>query len=182
MLLFALRDLDAATSPTGAPLAAGFHRQGLPVVCDPATLPPSTAGDCGVPFDRVCEAEETDCGPGSCFTTMPGAPNPVLACSLLLEDVDDCHPTEAGFRAVWDGDPDVLSGQYVERCAVDADCSAGGRICNPLNRACYAPDPLRILVPGNHRLTPICVEDDSPEARDLTAPAGRRPPPDGMMR
>lgn len=181
VLLFALRDLDAASSPTGAPLAAGLHRQGVPVICDPAMLPQATTGNCGVPFERVCETEATECGPGVCYTNMPNGPMPVSACSLAIEDAGDCHPAEAGFRAVWDGDPDVLSGHYVERCAVDSDCTAGGRICNPLNRACYAPDPLRILLPGNHVLTPLCVEDDSPEAYALTRPPSRRPPPGGMM-
>ncbi|MCA9540485.1 MAG: hypothetical protein KC620_16410, partial [Myxococcales bacterium] len=122
VLLFALRDLDAAASPTGAPLAAGLHRQRLPIVCDPATLPTPTPGECAVPFGTECVADETDCGRGVCFELRSGGPTPSFSCALPIEDAGDCHPADAGFRALWDGDPNRVTGQYLQRCAADQDC------------------------------------------------------------
>lgn len=163
-LLFAPSALTAAESPTGRPLAAGYHPVDLPLSCVPIEVGDSDA--CETPLGAICEGDG-DCGEGAC-----------LGQTLFEEQgycglpADECRPRD-GALTVDFVEPDGLRFTWLQRCDADADCGSDGRrFCDVSLGACR-PDAGFVLQVGAVlpeapcKLVEELIEDDDDDLEPL---------------
>lgn len=129
--------VDGPHSPTGLPLAAGYHALHGPLLCD--EFPTVTEGDCGVPLGMFCETD-ADCGPGSCHEKRGIDTRVEKSCVIHEPPPDGCRPSTGRLNLRRQPGPDGHIGDWVMRCARDEDCprADGDRVvfCMPSNELC----------------------------------------------
>lgn len=161
-LLYAPRALDAARSPTGRALPAGFHRITLPLPCTP--IPPGDA-TCDVPLGAPCDSRFR-CGSGACWLEEAGGwPNGICVAHAGMA----CQPAD-GARFEYDlpAPDDVPIKGWLPACTTDADCrQEDGYACDQGVGGCR-PDPGFTVTFGGRPPYAVCVEysdpaDDVPE-------------------
>lgn len=131
--------LSAADSPTGAPLAAGWHFVSTPLDCKPAggppppDAPPEANGDCGVPLGISCRVD-AECGAnGVCIHELVG-PWPGGACVIPEPPPSGCRQRGSVLLRT----PDEASKAFwLKSCQVNADCGRERPYqCDQQLRAC----------------------------------------------
>lgn len=158
--------LDAAHSPTGNPLEAGFRHVFLPQSCGDAAPGPTTPGNCGVTLGSACLTQQ-DCGTGGTCISQLALPWPGGYCAIPDPPVRACRPAagvyfrkpSAGF-----GMPSI-TGYWLRRCATDDDCQRTGEpntiryFCDPGLRACVPSDTPTMILGPLFRIQAFCARD-----------------------
>jgi len=138
-LLYVPEALDADASPTGLPLARGYHRVDYPISCVPVIEGDDDA--CEVPLGAACWGDE-DCGEGLCL----GQGFFVDEGHCALAD-SACSP-EGGALSIDFVDPIGLTLTWLQGCRSHVDCGvADGRYCDVSLGACL-PDQGMVLEVG----------------------------------
>lgn len=160
-LIYAPIALDAARSPYGRPIPAGYSMIDLPPPCAPTV---NGDMDCGVPLGAACSEDGDDCGPGVCRSHSPFWRSGYC----VLPADRPCAPAN-GVRVDW-----VRGGQvealWLLACTSDADCPTGApHFCDPLTGACVPDQGFEMELPGPSEHA-LCATEDEP-------PDGPPPPP-----
>ncbi|MCB9546950.1 MAG: hypothetical protein H6706_14010 [Myxococcales bacterium] len=169
-LLYAPEPLDAAASPTGRALPAGYHRVALPLPCAPV---PAGDATCDVPLGAPCDSRFR-CGAGACWMQEAGGwPGGICVADAALAcppaggarfEYDDIDPANPPLRA------------WLPACQTDADCrQAEGYACDLGVGGCR-PDTGFTLTYSGRPPVGVCVDYADP-ADD--APMDRPGPRDG---
>lgn len=138
-VIYARTALGAEDSPTGNPLAAGYHAVLLPLPAACGLSPPPVEGPpCDVPLGARC-ADDDACGDGICLRSDV-LWWPEGACVAPLGPDLGCTPDGAWLPAR--GGP----GYMVRRCDGDADCPRAGYGCDRGIGGCVPNGPLSLLV------------------------------------
>lgn len=167
MGVYYFRDaLDAASTPTNAPLAPGFYRVMLPQPCDSVPPTPTDPGTCGVPIGSTCSADR-DCGSGICQLDNP-FPWTSGYCTIPDPSPSGCYPAAAVYLGSSPGrpgprPPNPRRGIYLKPCAADQDCvradepQKNAYRCDPGLRGCVPGAPPFVQVGPPAMLTPFCA-------------------------
>lgn len=170
-VLWAERPLSGAESPTGNPLASGYHALRLPQPC--AVLTPPTGGDaCRVPLGAACAADE-DCGTGGrCLTQDPQTFWPGGYCVQAAQS-GGCTPGNGILRRTSIGG--LEASYWHRRCESTAECRVdAGYRCE--DDACWPGEPAALVLDRRLETAPLCapyeVDDDDDGPGHVDDPAG----------
>jgi len=151
-LLYAQRELDAESSPTGQMLPPGFHIVPMPLACEPKPVVEGT--DCNVPLGEACDSS-ADCGSGTCLQDVDGVYFPDGYCALLEDNQDGCVPEGGLVIDLGIDDRDV--GWWGKACQSDANCRINeGYACNQAIGVCAPKLPFWLVVEWDLQLEPLC--------------------------
>lgn len=142
-LLYAAAALPREVSPTGNPLAAGFHRVRLPLLCAPAPAE-RDPGDCGVDLTVACRPADQTCpGRAQCVNAVNEPPWPYSTCVLTREAAEGCRP--AGGALVPTSSGRALF--WAQACSDAAECAHPTDLtCDPGVRACVGLGRLTLII------------------------------------
>ncbi|WP_163996580.1 hypothetical protein [Pyxidicoccus caerfyrddinensis] len=137
VLIRAMEPLSAEASPTGAPLAEGWHIVSAPLACRPSGGNPDEPvpdGECGVPLGAACR-QDSDCGAGMCLRELVG-PWPGGACAIPEPPKDGCRQRGSVLLRA-PHDPTMAA--WLKPCRVTEDCGRAApyqcdqqlRMCRP---------------------------------------------------
>jgi hypothetical protein len=169
-LIHAPQGLTAKDSPTGAPLAEGWHIVSTPLQCPPppgappgpVVSQPVADRDCGVPLGAECRSD-AECNGGMCVRDFVG-PWPRGACLIRESPTTECRQR----GSVLLRDPqDSTKAYWVKGCSVTADC---GR-----EHPYQCDEQIRGCRPSAE--TPVELDDRPPPRSFCGSSSGTQPPP-----
>jgi hypothetical protein len=155
-LIRAPQPLSAEDSPTGAPLAAGWHIVSTPLMCPslpPGPPPPVADGDCGVPLGIECKTD-ADCGDGVCVRQAAG-PWPGGACAIPEPPPHGCRQRGSVLMRVVDPEAPQY---WIQGCSETADCQRPEPYqCDQQLHGCRPSLNISVEVLDNDSPAPFCL-------------------------
>lgn len=155
-LIRAPEPLSAEDSPTGAPLAAGWHIVSTPLSCPyvPRTFtPPVADGDCGVPLGIECKTD-ADCGGGVCVKNAAG-PWPGGACAIPEPPPRGCRQRGSVLMRIMDQEGQQL---WIQGCTETADCQRPEPYqCDQQLHGCRPSLNISVEMLDNEAPAPFCL-------------------------
>ena len=167
-ILYVPEDLNAARSPTGRPLVAGFHRIEVPTSCVAIVHEDEENEACDAPLGLRCQGVmDPDCGDGFCMSATGSGDRGWCA----LRNRGECEPENGAARPqIIDGGdgPGEYGVLWLEHCTRHSDCGEDGdRYCDVALGACVSDEGMRLQL-GRLVFEGPCLptEDDVEEWRE----------------